>query len=65
MGNSPLFWKEDNCGYTQWIDEAKYFTSEEADKIIENCKGSHEFKKVLVSSVDKIAKRTIDIQDLK
>lgn len=64
-GNSPMFWREDGSGYTPWLSEAKKFTREEADAIINSTRGSHSWTKHAVTTVDRLAKLTIDIQDLR
>lgn len=63
LGNSPLFWAE-RGGYTQWIDEAKRFTADEANGIIRSTKSSHYFEAIPVKTLERIAKRTVDTQDL-
>ena len=32
VGNSPMLWHKSDSGYTQWIDEAKRFSAEQAAK---------------------------------
>ena len=61
LGNSPMFWRINDCGYTQWIDEAKLFTKEEVDEIVKS--DVRKWEKMDASKVFSIAKRTIDIQD--
>ena len=63
LGNSPYFWGK-NGGYTQWLDEAKQWTKEEANDVIRSTRGSHRWKMWSVKRVDKVAKRTVDMQDL-
>jgi hypothetical protein len=63
LGNSPYFWAEKG-GYTQWLDDAKKWTKEEARNVIRSTKGSHRWKMWAVKRVDKVAKRTVDMQDL-
>ena len=65
LGNSPMFWRKNGCGYTQWIDDAELFTEEDAEKTIRGCRGSHNLEKVSQSLVNSLAKRTIDMQDLR
>ncbi len=62
LGNSPLFWSTKG-GYTQWIDDAKQWTEEEADKQIRSTRGTHEWAKWSLAEVNGMSKRTIDIQD--
>lgn len=64
VGNSPVFWKEGGCGYTQWIDKAKRWTLEEAQAQIRATHGSHKWQLWKVADIEKVAKRTVDIQDL-
>ena len=61
LGNSPIFWRENNSGYTQWINEAKLFTSEKADELVEE--NPRKWVKYNAEKVFRIAKQTIDIQD--
>jgi len=61
LGNSPIFWKQNNSGYTQWIDEARLFTSIEADELIEG--NPSRWQKYRAEKVFSISKRTMDIQD--
>lgn len=63
LGNSPCFWLE-RGGYGQWIDQARKFTEEEADKIIRSTSSSHKFKKWDWDLIDQVGQRTVDIQDL-
>ena len=64
LGNSPVFWAEGG-GYSQWIDEAKRFTAAEADLIIRSTKSSHHFEAIPLETLQRIAKRTVDMQDLR
>lgn len=64
LGNSPVFWRKGGSGYTQWIDEAEHWTEVEADRQIRSCMGSHHFEKIPLSLVERLAKRTLDQQDL-
>lgn len=64
IGNSPLFWRKDNSGYTQWIDEARMWTKEEAETQIRSTRGSHSWKMWSVEEINSVAKRIVDIQDL-
>jgi hypothetical protein len=63
LGNSPVFWREDGSGYTQWIDEAKRWPEAEADAQIRSTSGTHDWRKWPLAVVEKLAKRTIDIQE--
>lgn len=65
VGNSPLFWREGGSGYTQWIDEAKRWTRDEAEREIRATRGTHVWRMWSVSDVEEVAKRTVDIQDLR
>ena len=65
IGNSPVFWHESGSGYTQWIDEAKQWTKEEAEKQIQSTRGTHQWQMWSVEEIESVAKRTVDIQDLR
>mgnify|MGYP000144436698 CR=1 FL=1 len=65
VGNSPMFWHEDDSGYTPWIDEAKRFSRSEAEAMINVTRGSHNFCMWSVREIEQAAKRTVDIQDLR
>lgn len=65
VGNSPVFWSRDGSGYTQWIDEAKWWTKEEADKQIESTRGSHTWHLWSSDEIAAVMKRTVDIQNLR
>jgi hypothetical protein len=47
-----------------WIDEAKQWTREEADAQIRATRGTHRWAKWPLLLVEKLARRTVDIQDL-
>lgn len=64
MGNSPMWWKEGDSGYTQWIDDARAFTLDEAAKTISACKGTHKLQMYDIHEIEALAKRTVDIQDM-
>ena len=64
IGNSPVFWHKNDSGYTQWIDEAKQWTKEEAERQIQSTKGTHIWKMWSIQEIEAAAKRTVDIQDL-
>lgn len=64
LGNSPIWWQKGGSGYTQWLDDAKRFSNEEADGVIQSCLGTHQFEKWPCKKVDDAAKLTVDIQDL-
>jgi hypothetical protein len=64
LGNSPVFWAEGG-GYSQWIDQAKRFTAAEAEGIIRSTKSSHYFEAIPLETLQRIAKRTVDMQDLR
>ena len=63
VGNSPVFWQEGG-GYSQWIDKAKRWTYEEARLQVQSTKGSHSWKMWKLSTIEKHAQRTVDMQDL-
>jgi len=65
VGNSPVFWHKDGGGYTQWIDEAKRWTKEEAERQIRSTRGTHSWVMWPVDEIEAAAKRTVDIQDLR
>ena len=63
VGNSPLFWAKTG-GYTPWIAEAKEWSKDEAELMITGTKGTHTWKIWLTDDVRRLAKRTVDMQDL-
>ncbi len=63
LGNSPVFWSN-HGGYTQWIDDAKVWGYKEAREQIKSTKGSHSWKMWPLEIVQKMAKKTVDMQDL-
>lgn len=63
-GNSPLWWA-DPSGHTTKLCEAKRFTSEEADGIIEATRSSHSWTKWPVREVMIAGHWAVDIQDLR
>jgi len=65
VGNSPVFWRKGGSGYTQWIDEAKRWTLEEVKAQIRSTSGTHTWKAWSLDAVEDMAKRTVDIQDLR
>lgn len=65
VGNSPVFWREGGSGYTPWIDEAKRWTFQEARLQIRSTKGSHRWKLWPLDKIEQVAKRTVDMQDLR
>lgn len=65
LGNSPLFWREGGCGYTQWIDEAKRWTYREARVQIRSTRGTHHWKMWPLTDIEAVARRTVDMQDLR
>lgn len=64
LGNSPVFWSK-HGGYTQWLDDATQFTVAEANVIIRGSRGTHRWKKHSVKRLDKLARRTVDVQDMR
>lgn len=65
LGNSPVFWANGGGGYTQWIDEAKRWTLVEAQKQIDATRSSHDFRAIPLDEIERVAKRTVDMQDLR
>lgn len=65
VGNSPVFWQNGGSGYTPWINEAKRWTQEEAEKTIRATRGTHTWRMWPVSEIEAAAKQTVDIQDLR
>lgn len=65
VGNSPVFWHKSGSGYTQWIDDAKLWTKEEAEKQVQSTRGSHQWQMWDIEEIYSVAKRTVDIQDLR
>ena len=64
FGNSALFWKIGNYGYTPRLEEAKEMTEAEADGIIKGHHGPRKFIKWAVEDIDAVKYETVDIQDL-
>jgi hypothetical protein len=65
VGNSPMFWHKDDSGYTPWLDDAKQMTADEAETIMRTTKGTHRWQPWSVEDLSSIAKRTVDIQDMR
>lgn len=65
LGNSPLFWRKGGSGYTQWIDEAELFTREKAGNLARAATGTHAFVIWSRTEIEKVARRTVDMQDLR
>jgi hypothetical protein len=65
VGNSPMFWRKGSCGYTAWIDDAKRFTAEECDEIERGSQGSHKWQRWPADLIERLARRTVDMQDLR
>jgi hypothetical protein len=65
IGNSPMFWHESDSGYTQWIDEAKRWTYQESRLQIRSTRGSHSWRMWDLKEIEAVAKRTVDMQDLR
>ena len=63
IGNSPVFWHKNNNSYTQWINDAKEFTLQEAEEIIKTTTGT-QWRIWPTQLIHKKAKLTTDIQDL-
>lgn len=64
LGNSPYFWHKSGSGYTQWIADAKEWTYAEAQQQVRSSRGSHRWRIWPKELVFKLAKLTVDIQDL-
>lgn len=64
VGNSPLFWAKGDSGYTPWVAEAKEWTKEEAVSQVQGTRGTHTWKLWRAADVRRLAKRTVDMQDL-
>lgn len=64
LGNSPMFYGE-GCNYTQWIDQAKRWTYREAKRQIRSTRGSHQWRLWPLDQIERCAKRTVDMQDLR
>jgi len=64
VGNSPTFWAEKD-GYSQWVEDAKVWTKEEAEQKIRSTRGTHRWTMWCVSEILSVAKLTTDIQDLR
>lgn len=64
IGNSPVFWAESGR-YSQWIEEAKLWTLQEARDQIRSTKGSHNWKAWRLDIILHHARSTVDIQDLR
>lgn len=64
VGNSPLFWAKTG-GYTPWIDEAKIWTKEAADLQVRATRGTHTWNIWSWAEIRSVAKRAVDIQDLR
>lgn len=64
VGNSPLFWAKKD-GYTPWLEHARWFTKEDAEKIIHSTRGTHQWAMWSVEELNSIAKTTVDIQDMR
>lgn len=60
VGNSPVFWA-DPSGYTAYIDDAKEFTEEEADRFVHE--DPKKWRKYSIAEVERYAKRVLDMQD--
>jgi len=65
VGNSPVFWCQDDSGYTPWITEAKRWTLEEAETQMKSTIGSHDWKLWPLDQVLQKAQLTVDIQQLR
>lgn len=65
VGNSPVFWCQDDSGYTPWITEAKRWTLEDAEAQMKSTIGSHDWKLWPLDQVLQKAQLTVDIQQLR
>jgi len=63
FGNSPCWWKEGGSGYTPYVEEAKRWTKEEADREIATTSKSHGFIAWPLELVLKRCHTIIDTQD--
>ena len=65
VGNSPQFWRQGDSGYTAWISTARKFTAKEIEEIIRSTRGSHEFAAWNAETIDMIADKVVDMQELR
>jgi len=65
VGNSPMWWSADDCGYTPWVGDAKRFSIEEANALVDSLKGSHDLDVWPLSHVLQNSQLTVDIQKLR
>lgn len=65
VGNSPVFWHKSGSGYTQWVDDARLFTSDEAQAVIRSTQGTHRWKLWTAEEIQSVMRWTVDIQDLR
>ncbi len=63
-GDFPIFWRFDDSGYTSFIDDAKRFTSEEADAVIRTSAYEKKFAKVRADLVEQRSMRVIALDVL-
>lgn len=61
VGNSMLWWKEDNCGYVCDIRKAKVFGTREAEIL---CEHTDSFKMWPKDYIDTLIEHHIDMQDV-
>lgn len=64
-GNSPMFWRDGGNGYTPWLAESQIWTREDAQKLIDSTRGTHEWKLWPLTLIRSVSKTTVDIQDLR
>ena len=63
MGNSPMFWAKGGNGYTQWLDNCELFTEVEVNRHVAS--DTKKWRAWPAAKVDSLARRTVDIQDLR
>lgn len=61
LGNSPVWWGKNRCGYTAYLDQAGKYTKPEAEEICRNASGQESMH--LCSEVDSMSHTCFDWQD--
>ena len=61
-GDTVLWWKENGCGYTRFVEEAGAYSLQEAEAIV---RGGHSVAMVKAPEAHAAAKRVVRIMDLK
>jgi hypothetical protein len=67
LGNAPIWWCKGDAGYSAYLENAKIFTKEEAEKIL-GCdinKKSEKYKAYPCAFIDSIPHRVFDMQDFR